>query len=236
MSTKQPNTEAGAVDEDAVVDELYGLSPDEFTTARDTYAAQARKTGDRAASGRIGKLRRPVLAAWPANLLVREHREEIDAFLELGPAMRRAQEHLEGRELRELSRQRHRMIDALQRRAQALAAARGHPAIGEATLRELQDTLAAALADPDAARALAAGAPTGTLHPTGGFGSPTTPATPEGAHPRKSTDATDAKDNKRRSHRKKEDKVGKPRVTSTGACRASAPRSSRRFTWYGYFR
>lgn len=187
MSTKRSHAEPEAVDEDAVAQELYGLSPDEFTTARDGYAARARKAGNRAVADRIGKLRRPVPAAWLANLLVREQRAEIDAFLELGAAMRQAQEHLQGPELRELSRRRHQVIEALQRQAQTLAATRGHPAVGDSTRRELQNTLAAALADPDAARALASGTLAGALEPTGDFGSLTTSTPPEATHARKST-------------------------------------------------
>ncbi|MFI6978633.1 hypothetical protein ACIBSV_08530 [Embleya sp. NPDC050154] len=187
MSTKRSDAEPEAVDEDAVARELYGLSPDEFTAARDAYAARARKAGNRAVADRIGKLRRPVQAAWLANLLVREQRAEIEAFLELGAAMRQAQEHLQGPELRELSRRRHQVIDALQRQAQALAATRGHPAVADSTRRALQDTLAAALADPAAARALAAGTLAGALEPTGDFG-PLATSTPPGATPaRKST-------------------------------------------------
>ncbi|MEU0933020.1 hypothetical protein [Embleya sp. NPDC005971] len=183
MSTREtPSRDGDGVDEDAVVHELYGLDPEEFVAARDARARTARAAGDRAAAGRIGGLRRPVLAAWLANLLVREQREEIDAFLELGAAMRAAQEQLHGAELRDLSRRRHRVIDALQREALALAAARGHPAVGDAARRDLQDTLNTALADPDAARMLADGRLTGPLHPDGAFG-PTATAEPAARTP-----------------------------------------------------
>jgi hypothetical protein len=165
MGTRKAVDGAGVVDEDTVLDELYGRTPDEFTAARDERARQAREAGDRDAAARIGALRRPVLAAWLANLLVRAHREEIDAFLELGAAMRSAQANLHGPELRELSGRRRRVIDALQRQARALAAEHGHPGIGEDALRDLQDTLAAALADPDAASALAGGRLSRPLHP-----------------------------------------------------------------------
>ncbi|MFE3200335.1 hypothetical protein [Embleya sp. NPDC059237] len=172
MATRgKPTRQDAGIDEDTIVDELYGLAPDEFVAARDARAHTVRTAGDRAMAGRIGDLRRPVLAAWLANLLVREHRDEIDAFLRLGTAMRDAQEQLQGPELRELSRQRHRVIDALQHRALALAAAHGHPTVGDTTLRDLQDTLNTALADPEAAQRLAAGRLTAPLHPEGTFAS-----------------------------------------------------------------
>lgn len=172
MATRgKPTPQDAGVDEDTIVDELYGLAPDEFVAARDAHAHTARAAGDRALAGRIGDLRRPVLAAWLANLLAREHRDEIDAFLRLGTAMRDAQAQLQGPELRELSRQRHRVIDALQHRALALAAAHGHPNVGDTTLRDLQDTLNTALADPEAAQRLAAGRLTAPLHPEDTFAS-----------------------------------------------------------------
>ncbi|WP_439680608.1 hypothetical protein [Embleya sp. MST-111070] len=172
MATRgKPTPQDAGVDEDTIVDELYGLTPDEFVAARDAHAHTARVAGDRALAGRIGDLRRPVLAAWLANLLAREHRDEIDAFLRLGAAMRDAQEQLQGPELRELSRQRHRVIDALQQQALALAAAHGHPTVGDTALRDLQDTLNTALADPEAAQRLAAGRLTTPLHPEDTFAS-----------------------------------------------------------------
>ncbi|GCD95676.1 hypothetical protein [Embleya hyalina] len=175
----KPTPEDSGVDEDTIVDELYGLAPDAFVAARDAHAHTARAAGDRALAGRIGDLRRPVLAAWLANLLVREHRDEIDAFLRLGTAMRDAQERLRGPELRELSRRRNRVIDALRHQALALAAAHGHPTVGDTTLRDLQDTLNAALADPDAAQRLAAGRLTAPLRPEDAFASAPTGRTTE---------------------------------------------------------
>lgn len=65
-----PNGRAGhceEVDLDAVAVELYGLTPDEFTAARNQLA----KNVDGAAAAAIRALRKPTLAAWLANLLVR---------------------------------------------------------------------------------------------------------------------------------------------------------------------
>ncbi|MGW6455717.1 hypothetical protein ACWF94_07265 [Streptomyces sp. NPDC055078] len=63
------------MDAEEVADVLYALRPDEFTAERAAYAARARKEGDREAALRIAALRKPVLAAWSANLLARHDRE-----------------------------------------------------------------------------------------------------------------------------------------------------------------
>ena len=59
------------MDVDAVAVELYGLDPDQFTAARNERAQEARAAGANAASTRIKTLRKPTLAAWLTNLLVR---------------------------------------------------------------------------------------------------------------------------------------------------------------------
>ncbi|MGX9229447.1 hypothetical protein ACWV95_31000 [Streptomyces albus] len=83
------------MDLDAVTDELYGLPPEDFTAVRDRRAQEARKSGDRELSGRIRRLRRPTLAAWACNLLVRDRPEETRLLLELGEELRRAHRDLE---------------------------------------------------------------------------------------------------------------------------------------------
>ncbi|MFG2794844.1 hypothetical protein [Streptomyces sp. NPDC048419] len=144
------------MDLDTVADELYGLRPEDFTSARDARAAEARRAGDRALAGQIGKLRRPGLAAWASNLLVREQPEETEALLRLGEGLRQAHRDLDGAQLRDLSRQQHVVIDALSRQARQLAERAGHP-IGESAQREVETILHAVLADPDAAEEWATG-------------------------------------------------------------------------------
>ncbi len=51
---------------------LYGLRPEEFTRARDAEVKQARADGDRAGAAAIAALRRPSLAAWLVNALMRD--------------------------------------------------------------------------------------------------------------------------------------------------------------------
>ncbi|MFF4759270.1 hypothetical protein [Streptomyces sp. NPDC001292] len=152
----------------AVLDELYGLPPGEFTAARHERAKAARAAGDRELAARIRRLRRPTLAAWVGNLLVREQPDEVERLLELGAALRQAHQDLDGGQLRELSAQQHRLTFALARQAGRLAAKAGQR-IGDDTRQEVQDTLHAVLADPEAAEQWAEGSLTKPLSAPVGF-------------------------------------------------------------------
>ncbi|MFC9294963.1 hypothetical protein ACFTWH_23530 [Streptomyces sp. NPDC057011] len=144
------------MDVDEVIDALYALSPARFTAARDEAAARAKKAGDAEAGKRIAGLRRPTLAAWTSNTLVRAKQEEVEQFRQLGQALRAAHRSLDGDQLRALSHQQHVVIGALAREAQRLADEAGTP-VSDTVLREVGQILYAALADPDAAEAWASG-------------------------------------------------------------------------------
>jgi hypothetical protein len=144
------------VDVEAVTEELYQQDPSSFVAERDARVAAARQEGDRPAAGAIKALKRPSPPAWATNLLARAHPDEMDALADLGSRLRQAQESLSGEELRLLSRERHKFIVGLARQAQSLAAGQGHP-LSTAAGRQVEDTLNAALADPDAASAVASG-------------------------------------------------------------------------------
>ncbi|RCG21347.1 hypothetical protein DTL70_18060 [Streptomyces diacarni] len=153
---RRSDRSGGQVDLDAVTDELYGLSPDDFTAAREQRAQQARQEGARELAEEIHRLRRPTLAAWSANLLAREQPEQARLLLGLGEALRQAHRDLDGAQLRELSARQHQVTARLAQEAAELAAQYGHR-ISETARREVTDTLHAALADPQAGRDWAAG-------------------------------------------------------------------------------
>lgn len=156
------------MDLDTVADELYGLRPEDFVAARDRRALDARKAGDQALAKEIGALRRPSLAAWVGNLLVRRQPEEVQPLLELGEELRRAHRELDGPQLRRLVRRQGEVIGGLGRQARRLAAEAGRP-VGEGVQREVEETLHAVLADPEAAREWAAGRLVKPLSATFGF-------------------------------------------------------------------
>ncbi|MBB5913093.1 exonuclease VII small subunit [Nocardia transvalensis] len=135
---------------DDVARTLYALDPARFTAARAERVKAARTDGDKQLAAAIGKLRRPTVSAWAVNLLAREAPEEIGSLLELGAALRDAQRRLSGDQLRELTTQRQQVVNALARTAGRLAAEHDRP-LTEAALREIGQTLHAALADPEVA-------------------------------------------------------------------------------------
>ena len=104
------------MDLDQAADELYAVSPDDFMARRTALVGEARAAGDRALAKQIGQLRKPTRSAWLVNLLAREEGSRITELLELGAALQRAQQRMEGDELRRLSKERRRLIDALARR------------------------------------------------------------------------------------------------------------------------
>lgn len=136
------------MDIDEVADELYGVDPSEFVELRKTKAAGAKESGDKSLAAAIGKLRKPTTVAWAVNVLARELPDEIDALLELAGALRDAQRHLSGADLRRLTAQRQKLIKALANKAGGFAADRDRP-ITEDMIREIGQTLHAALADAD---------------------------------------------------------------------------------------
>jgi hypothetical protein len=144
------------VDLDSTAAELYGLDPGEFVAARSDAEKRARAAGDRELASRLKGLAKPTAAAWIANQLVRQHPEQIAGLRELGAGMREATATLEGEQLRSLSQQQNRVIQALVAQGRTLARAAGH-AMSEATERGLDATLRAALADEELADQLAAG-------------------------------------------------------------------------------
>ena len=144
------------VDVESVSDELYGLPLDDFTSARNDREKQAKAAGEKDLAAQVHRLRKPNLVAWLANQLARERADEIRPLLELGAALREATATLSGQQLLELSRQQRQVVHALVQQARRLANAAGRK-VSEDTARGLEDTLRAALVDPDAAEALAAG-------------------------------------------------------------------------------
>src|SRR5450755_3925759 len=134
----------------ATADELYGLVPEAFTAARDERARSLRQDGSRARALAVKELRRPSAAAWLVNALVRHRREQVEQFLQLGDALREAQESLDADQLRQLNRQRQAVLAAIGREARTLARELGRP-VSESVADEVEETLRAALADPAAA-------------------------------------------------------------------------------------
>ncbi|MFJ6680149.1 hypothetical protein ACIQLK_13625 [Microbacterium sp. NPDC091382] len=114
----------------------------------------AKQVEDRDLAAAIGRLRKPVLAAWVVNLLAAHDPRALAPAVELADAFREAADAGDGRALAELTTRRRGILRDLAERAVALAAANGAD-VGAAVRASVEQTLDAALRDPDAAAAVA---------------------------------------------------------------------------------
>src|SRR5947208_16053967 len=129
----------GGVSFSAAADELYGVSPAEFTATRKRLADGLPRDEAR----RLTAMRRPTVSAWAVNLLVRDG--VTGRLLELGQWMRAAWES--GEDVGALEGERGPLVEELVDRARELAAEAGRP-LSDAFASEVEDTLRAAIADP----------------------------------------------------------------------------------------
>lgn len=144
------------MDTSAAADELYGLVPEQFTERRAELAAEAKAAGAAELRSEIMALRKPTVAAWTVNLVVREHPDDVQTLLGIAAELRAAQRGLAADRMRELSEQRRAVITGLLDKARAVARAAGK-SISETVLREVQASFEAAVADENAERALRTG-------------------------------------------------------------------------------
>lgn len=132
---------------------LYSRPLDEFTAARNDLA---KNLDDKALAKEVRALRKPSASAWLLNMMAVHRGSELREALDLGAAMREAQEQLDRSELKKLGTQRQQLISALVKDGVALSGELGHPASPAAAL-EVEQTLRAAMADAGAAAAVATG-------------------------------------------------------------------------------
>ena len=149
-------------------EQLYAAPPEDFMTRRTEQVAAAKAAGDKALAKEIAALRKPTRSAWLVNLLARAAAPELTGLLEIGAALREAQQNLDGAELRTLSAQRHKVVNALSRQAVTLGAGADYTAT-EAVRQEVAQTLQAALADPEHAEQVRRGVLSQAVS-YGGFG------------------------------------------------------------------
>ena len=150
---------------DAAIVELYGLPPEQFVAARNQLAKAVRDHGDEPAAATIVALRKPTIAAWLANQLVRADPDGIHALTELGEQLRETYLTADSTSRRELTRQRHDLVGHLVHAASRRAA--GGRRVTAQTAERLTETLDAALVDPGAAQLLRTGQLTSALRHVG---------------------------------------------------------------------
>jgi hypothetical protein len=79
------------VDVEELIDRLYSLPLEEFTRERNDAERKLRKAGEPEQADRVKGLRKPTAAAGAVNRLVRDHRAQVEAFLEAAARLRDAQ-------------------------------------------------------------------------------------------------------------------------------------------------
>ncbi len=127
--------------------ELYERDPEDFTTRRATFAAQAREAGESAVAKKISALRKPTRSAWVVNHLVRADPDVTGRLADLSGELQQAVS-ADGARIRELTAARAKLVDDLTQQALKAARLTSPPA---ALREEVTATLDAAIADPEVA-------------------------------------------------------------------------------------
>lgn len=136
-----------------VAGELYAAAPADFVERRSAAAAGA----DRDQAPLIRAFRKPTASAAAINALVREHPDTVEDVLEIGDRMRAAFADRDRSAIRELTRDRQRLLQ------KATAGLGLSAAVG----REVEETLQAAVVDLAAAAAVRSGMLLRALESTG---------------------------------------------------------------------
>jgi len=150
-----------------IADALYGLPQGDFTPARDAKAKELKADDDSAElAAAVKKLKKPSVAAWVVNLFVRRATDEVEQLINVGEALRQAQEGMDGAELRTLTKQRRQLTSALTQQARSQATDEGVK-ITQAVADQVEATLTAAMLDPDCAKAVRSGLLIAAMSSTG---------------------------------------------------------------------
>jgi hypothetical protein len=143
------------------VDELYGLPLDRFVPERTAAARELRKAGDRDGAAEVAALRKPSVAAWAVNQLVRTQRRAVSELLEAGDVLRSAQDDVlagrgDARSLRAAGDREREAVETLTRAARGLLTSGGND-LSPAIIDRVADTLHAAALDDEAREQVAQG-------------------------------------------------------------------------------
>jgi hypothetical protein len=134
--------------------DLYGLALDRFVPERTALARELRKQGRREDAGKVAALRKPSVAAWAVNQLVRTQGQAVAELFATGDELREAHQkvvsgHGDGRMLAAAARREREAVDSLMDGARGLLTSEGHE-LSDATIERVSDTLHAAALDQDA--------------------------------------------------------------------------------------
>jgi hypothetical protein len=134
--------------------DLYGLPLDRFVPERGALVKELRKDDRREQAAEVAGLRKPSVAAWAVNQLVRTQGQAVAELFDAGDALQRAHSRLlegsgDGASLREALGRERAAVDGLVEKARGLLSSEGH-GLGQATIDRVSETLHAAALDADA--------------------------------------------------------------------------------------
>ncbi len=168
-------------------DDLYGLPLNSFIPERTELARTLRSAKERDEAAAVAALRKPSVAAWAVNQLVRTQGAAVADLFAAGDALRDAQADLlagrgDGRSLRAAGERERAAVDTLVDAARGLLSSEGHE-LSPAVVERVADTLHAAALDEDAREQVRPGRLERELRHVGlGLGE-AEPATPAPARP-----------------------------------------------------
>ena len=149
-----------------IADELYARGLADFTPARDARAKDLKAAKEGELAAKVKALKKPSLAAWVVNVLVRHETEQVEQVLQVGAALREAQAAMSADELRALTRQRRQLTAAVTTQARRLAHELGQK-VTDAVADQVEATLTAAMVDEGCAKAVRSGLLVASLSATG---------------------------------------------------------------------
>jgi hypothetical protein len=135
------------------VESLYGAPLERFVAERDELVRTLRKQGEREEAAKVAKLRKPSVAAWAVNQLVRTQSQSVAELFDAGDALRDAHRTAtagrgDGGTLRAASQRERSAVDALLEAARGLLTSQGHE-LSPTIIDRVAETLRAAALDPD---------------------------------------------------------------------------------------
>lgn len=136
------------------LDELYGLPLDRFTPERNALAKELRNAGERERATEVAALRKPSVAGWAVNQLVRTQNRAMGELLEAGDGLRAAHDAVlagrgDGSSLRAAVERERLAVETLTEAARGLLTSDGHE-LSPTIIDRVGDTLHAAALDDDA--------------------------------------------------------------------------------------
>lgn len=161
-----PPDDSGAAALADALAQLYAVLPEEFVATRTRLVQEAKAAGEAKVAKELGRARRPTVAAWAVNSVVRERPEQAERLQSLGQRMRAAQADLDVAVMNRLQAERDHFLGTWADDADAAGRRAGRPltaAVGE----EVRATLIAALAEEEATRAVLSGQLTRSLRYSG---------------------------------------------------------------------